>query len=714
MNENLAPWSDLGFAFGIGRFSGSIRTLEKRPDAQDLRSKERAMVAFKDIRLDKISSSNHLAYRPDIDGVRAIAVLLVVIYHAFPNLIPGGFIGVDVFFVISGYLITSIIIRELSAGSFSFIDFYKRRVNRIFPGLLVVLIASLVFGWFALFPDEYMQLAKHVAGGAVFSSNIVLWSESGYFDTTADIKPLIHLWSLGIEEQYYIVFPIFAYLCFRVGFNFLLCVLLMALISFFANIDMVGRDSVFTFFMPHTRAWELLFGSFLACFALKTSNRIPRVGRADSKASAFRNASSVVGLGLVLVPAFLLNRDFLFPGWWAVLPCAGAMLLIHSGESAVVNRLVLSSRPFVWIGLISYPLYLWHWPLLSFPRILEGEIPSATYRAVMIAAAFVLAVGTYLLVEKPLRNVRSPLKAVALLSGMACVGLAGYYMFISAGVPQRLIAKSTEEFNKEFVSAIWEYSSNQDCLTRYDMPGVKDYGWWFCMSSKPVSPDVILVGSSFANHLYPAFANNESMRGNSVLSIGTCSVDIMQSDVEAIDKVSETSPCGSTKAKDQREFIKNLIKTTPSIKYAILSGLHSVQTPETIASIVSYVEFLEGRGIKPIIFIPHVSAYKDLKSCFSRPFKVGSVDGCMVPAGDRDAIAKGFKPLIDEISIKHPGVAFFDQNEMYCGKDGCSLVIDGLPLFRDQYSHYSIYASEKLGRVFSEWAKNNAPGILSE
>ncbi|WP_447742143.1 acyltransferase family protein [Pseudomonas laurentiana] len=672
------------------------------------------MVAYKDLRQDKISAAHNPLYRPDIDGVRAIAVLLVVIYHAFPTLVPGGFIGVDVFFVISGYLITSIIIRGLGAGSFSFIDFYKRRINRIFPALLIVLIASLVFGWFALFPDEYMQLAKHVAGGAVFSSNVVLWGESGYFDTTADIKPLIHLWSLGIEEQYYIVFPILAYVCFRLRFNFLLFVLLLASFSFCYNVNMVGRDAAFTFFMPHTRAWELLFGAFLACFVLKTSHPSSGNGKGRLKSSAFRSVSSVVGLGLVLVPAFLLNKDYLFPGWWAVLPCAGAMLLIHSGEAAVVNRLVLSSRPFVWIGLISYPLYLWHWPLLSFPRILEGEIPSATYRAVMIATALVLAVVTYLFVEKPLRNVRSPLKAVALLSGMACVGLTGYYMFISAGVPQRLIAKSTENFNKEFVSAIWQYSSNQDCLIKYDMPGVKDYGWWFCMSSKPVSPDVILVGSSFANHLYPAFANNESMRGNSVLSIGTCSVDIMQSDVEAIDKVSETSPCGSTKARDQRAFIKSLIEAAPSIKYAILSGLHSVQTPETIAAVVSYVEFLEGRGIKPIIFVPHVSAYKDLKSCFARPFKVGAVDGCFVPASERDAITKGFKPLIDELSIKHPDVAFFDQNDMYCEKDGCSLVVDGLPLFRDQYSHYSIYASEKLGRMFSVWAKDNAPGILSE
>ncbi|MEG0858386.1 MAG: acyltransferase family protein [Pseudomonas sp.] len=672
------------------------------------------MVAYKELRHEKILRADHPLYRSDIDGMRAIAVLLVVIYHAFPSLIPAGFIGVDVFFVISGYLITSIIFKGLESGSFSVIGFYRRRIDRIFPALILVLFVSLVFGWVALFPDEYLQLAKHVAGGSVFSSNLVLWSESGYFDTTADIKPLLHLWSLGIEEQYYIVFPVLAYVCFRLGLNSFLFVAFLAAISFFANVDMVGRDSAFTFFMPHTRAWELLLGASLACIHLNFFNKVSGVTSPSAKSSVFRSVLSVLGLALVLGSAFLMSKDLLFPGWWAVVPCAGAVLIIYAGESAVVNRVILSSRPFVWIGLISYPLYLWHWPLLSFPRIIEGESPSATYRVLMVAAAFVLAVGTYWFIEKPLRKIPSPLKTMALLGGMLCVGLSGYYMYSNSGVAQRPIAKATEDFNKEFVSAIWQYSSNEDCLKRYDMPGVKDYGWWFCMSSKPAAPDIVLIGSSFANHLYPTFANNESMRGNSVLSIGTCSVDIMQSDVDAIDKVSETSPCGSTKAREQRVFIKRLIETTPSIKYAVLSGLHAVQTQETIASIVSYVEFLEGRGIRPIIFIPHVSAYKDLKACFSRPFKFGAVDGCYVSVKERDAIDSGFKPLIDEMAVKHPGVKFFDQNDMYCDSYNCSLVVDGLPVFRDQYSHYSIYASEKLGRIFASWAKENAPGILVE
>ena len=211
-----------------------------------------------------------MGYRPDIDGLRAFAVLSVVAYHAFPETVKGGFIGVDVFFVISGYLIGGIILRDLERGSFSFWNFYSRRIRRIFPALIVVLAGALSFGWFALLPDEYKALGKHVLGGSTFVSNFVLWREAGYFDVEAKAKPLLHLWSLGIEEQFYIFFPLLLWFCFRkkLRISFLIPVLLF--VSFCFNIYLHNSDRTADFYSPLTRVWELFAGVVCAMLATRT------------------------------------------------------------------------------------------------------------------------------------------------------------------------------------------------------------------------------------------------------------------------------------------------------------------------------------------------------------------------------------------------------------------------------------------------------------
>ncbi|MFA6121206.1 MAG: acyltransferase, partial [Sideroxydans sp.] len=203
----------------------------------------------------------HPKYRADIDGLRAIAILAVVGFHAFPTWVKGGFIGVDVFFVISGFLISTIIFGSLSRDAFSFAEFYARRIKRIFPALFLVLVASFVFGWFALLADEYKQLGKHIAGGAGFVSNFVLWGESGYFDNAAETKPLLHLWSLGIEEQFYFVWPLLLWFAWKRRFNLLTIALVVAVVSFALNVFTVRSDPVAAFYSPLTRFWELMVGS---------------------------------------------------------------------------------------------------------------------------------------------------------------------------------------------------------------------------------------------------------------------------------------------------------------------------------------------------------------------------------------------------------------------------------------------------------------------
>jgi len=208
----------------------------------------------------------HPKYRPDIDGLRALAVLSVVLYHAhaFPKVLKGGFIGVDIFFVISGFLISTIIFSGLERGSFSFFDFFCRRIRRIFPALLLVLISCYAFGWFVLLADEYKQLGKHIAAGAGFVSNFVLWTESGYFDAGAETKPLLHLWSLGIEEQFYIVWPLILWWAWKKKFNLFTITLVLAFFSFGLNLAKYRVNGVADFYSPQTRFWELLAGALLA------------------------------------------------------------------------------------------------------------------------------------------------------------------------------------------------------------------------------------------------------------------------------------------------------------------------------------------------------------------------------------------------------------------------------------------------------------------
>src|SRR5262245_40012984 len=306
-------------------------------------------------------------YRPDVDGLRAVAVLAVLAYHAFPSLAPGGFAGVDVFFVISGYLITGIILDDLERGRFTYRNFYWRRIRRIFPALILVLVACLALGWLVLLPDEYAQLGKHVAAGAGVVSNIALWREAGYFDSAAELKPLLHLWSLGVEEQYYLAWPLLL-LLFRRHMGWMIVALGAA--SFALNIWMVGTHPTAAFYLPFTRFWELLAGSYLA-FAVRKENPSPYF--------------SMVGAGLIVLGFILLEPQKAFPGWWALLPVLGAALLIRAGPQGWVNRRVLAHPAMVFVGLISYPLYLWHWPLLTYARIVHGGEPPVAARLGLLA-----------------------------------------------------------------------------------------------------------------------------------------------------------------------------------------------------------------------------------------------------------------------------------------------------------------------------------------
>jgi peptidoglycan/LPS O-acetylase OafA/YrhL len=395
--------------------------------------------------------SSH-SYRPDIDGLRALAVLAVLVYHAFPAAAPGGFAGVDVFFVISGFLISSIIFGGLRQGSFSFADFYWRRVRRLFPALILVLAFSLAFGSLVLLPDEFRALGTHVLAGAGFLSNIVLWREVGYFDGAAELKPLLHLWSLGVEEQYYIVWPLLLFVFSRRPRLLPAMIVAVAVGSFAANLWMTATLQSAAFYLPFARFWELMAGSALAY------RQHYCVGGAR-----LSNAKALTGLALLALSLVLLHPQRAFPGGWALLPVLGTALLVAAGPGAWINRVLLAQPAMVFLGLISYPLYLWHWPLLSFARMVEGGEPPATVRLALLALSLLLAWLTYTLVERKVRFAERPrLKRAAvpaLAASMAAVGFAGLLALQGRLVPQSASVPLLAEISR--AASDWGYDRDR-------------------------------------------------------------------------------------------------------------------------------------------------------------------------------------------------------------------------------------------------------------
>ena len=375
-------------------------------------------------------------YRPDIDGLRAIAVGTVVAFHAFPEWLPGGFIGVDVFFAISGYLISTLILSDLRRGDFSFGEFYARRIRRLFPALTLVLASVFAVGWVWFSADDFRQVGKHIAGGAGFVSNFLLWSESSYFDISAERKPLLHLWSLAIEEQFYLVWPLLLFVASRWRRGPLAMTLALGLASFVASIVMVRIDRTPAFYAPWFRFWEILAGAALACIQSDPVLRPRWLALMTSRTAA--TLVSGAGLLMILLGVALLDSPRVFPGLWAVLPVGGAVLLLASGHTASPIRALLSAAPLVSLGLVSYPLYLWHWPMLSALRMNAEGVPAASIRLVAVCASVILAILTFRFVEKPVRFGTFRADAIPVLSiAMALIAAVGVGTNLKDGFVER-------------------------------------------------------------------------------------------------------------------------------------------------------------------------------------------------------------------------------------------------------------------------------------
>ncbi len=464
-----------------------------------------------------------LEYRPEIDGLRALAVAAVVVFHAFPSVLSGGFVGVDVFFVISGYLITRILAGEAAqTGRISLVDFYARRARRILPALLVVLACVLVFGWFALLASEYKILGRHSYATALFIYNFRLMSEVGYFDQAADLKPLLHLWSLAVEEQFYLIWPLLMMAALRwrrrmAGIAPVFAGVFVAL-SFGYCVVATLLDWQGVYYNPLARAWQLGIGAWLALAELEGNSFGGRV-LAWLRAPKIRWAGEAIGGAMVIGACVWLDRSTLYPGWAALLPSVGAVLLMAcagAGQGGVGR--VLAWRPFVALGLISYPLYLWHWPILSFMRVMEngaGGVPEAWIIG-GVAAAVVLATLTYWAVEHPVR--RRPARSVAgcLVLGLVLVFAAGQVIKERDGFPEREALAASAAMMEQAQRAP---ERDEACVSRVatdsdQKRSVFDY----CLEQLPENAKgrVILTGDSHAHALFAGLADSLGEAGYGV------------------------------------------------------------------------------------------------------------------------------------------------------------------------------------------------------
>jgi peptidoglycan/LPS O-acetylase OafA/YrhL len=399
----------------------------------------------------EVSAAAHLQYRPDVDGMRAIAVLAVIVFHAAPKLLPGGFVGVDIFFVISGFLISGIILRALSRESFSLLGFYARRIKRIFPALIVILVAIWVLGRSVLLSDEFLTLGKHIASGAGFIFNWTLYRDTKlYFG--AITSPLIHLWSLGVEEQFYLFWPLFLLMTWKLPKLQLWAIIAAAVISFVLNVRAISSYPLAAFYLPWNRLWELALGGILAHAQLRLDTRLDSIaGGLTARWSLLKklvhpHVRGFIGLVLILASFAIINEARAFPGWWALGPCVGAFLLISAGPQSWVNRYILSRRTMVFIGLISYPLYLWHWPLLSLAHTADWRDFTPMVKIGAVAVAFGLAALTYKYVERPIRTSQNNMQLARALFAVMIVCLGLGYLTFKTKIPSRQAPANVEQF----------------------------------------------------------------------------------------------------------------------------------------------------------------------------------------------------------------------------------------------------------------------------
>ena len=571
---------------------------------------------------------------------------------------------------------------------------------------------SLAFGWFALLADEFAQLGKHVASSAVFITNFILIDESGYFDNAAETKPLLHLWSLAVEEQFYIVWPFVLWFSRKIKFNLLAVTLLVALLSFYLNLRFVASSPIEIFFLPIGRLWELLSGSILAWLLLyKTEalgqiklrldkfiiNRI-RDREFEADGSATDNLMAFLGILLLAYGVSRLNESLLFPSTWALIPVLGAMLIIASGSKPWVNRVLLMNPVAVWFGLISYPLYLWHWPILSFLQIIEGDAPPRDVRLIAVLVAVIFAWVTYKFFETPIRRQREyALRSWHLVMLLFLVGSAGYSIERSNGVSTR--------------SAVVHYNANLDELNRtvakekecLDFLEIRESNFNYCKVGTIGSEGIVaVIGDSHAHVAFPGISEGLKRYGLTTVLLANSSCPPLVG-----------SPWGRND--DEKRFCTERINEIMS-NVLLLEKLDSViiftrgptywegnepssnknRKPtlgkrEYFLGLQKTIDTLQQKNVDLIYVTENPELKLQSRSCIPRPFNYISSRKCHQALNEVLARQRDYRSELSDIK----GMKVVDANDAFCNeKDICYAVNPQNQLLYADDDHLSVIGSE--------------------
>lgn len=622
-------------------------------------------------------------YRPDIDGLRAIAVLVVVGYHAFPRLFPGGYIGVDIFFVISGYLITDIIFRKMLDGSFTIADFYQRRIRRIFPALILVTFVTFVLGWFYLPPRDLRSLGTNIAGGAIFMQNIVLLGQVGYFDLAAARKPLLHLWSLGIEEQYYIAWPLILLAVRRWGLNAATLTFILIGASFWFNLATMKQSVDLAFYLPFTRAWELLIGSALSIWLITVKDvpiavRItalcervsrwvenglqqvvwaPGSPRRGHLVQGLFATAAIVGLAIAV---HRYSSTTPYPGMFTLVPVAAAAVLLMTSGSWI-NRALLSSRPMVFVGLISYPLYLWHYPLMAYAHILWADKVPMRVMAAAIVASFILAWLTYRFIERPIRysRPRSRTQIAALLAGMVAVGVVGLIADKTGGLPIR-IPQEIRGFMLTGAESTSAWRAGK-CLLGPEQ-GPAEFGSECSGTGK--RPLIFTWGDSYVAALYPGLLHFAEARGYSVAEYAASACAPMVDYVNA-----ERRFC-----KPSNDFIMlKIFELRPEV--VVLHSTWSYNEPDLRIGLQKTVRQLREWNIKKIVLLgPPATWVGEGLSANVLEYFYQNGSRALLPARTKYRSREDWTRPLDEFlqqRAEELGIEYISARKIMCNDDGC-------------------------------------------
>lgn len=430
-----------------------------------------------------------MTYRAEIDGLRALAVLPVILFHAGFEWFSGGFVGVDVFFVISGYLITTILIEDIENNRFSIVGFYERRARRILPALFFVMLVCVPFAWLWMMPSQMKDFSQSLVAVSLFVSNILFWRESGYFDAAAEEKPLLHTWSLAVEEQYYILFPIFLMLAWRFGKNRVFwMIVVMAAISLLLSEWGWRNEATANFYLAPTRAWELFAGSIAAFIVQK---------RGVQK----NGMLAAIGLLAIIFSIFAYDKLTPFPSVYALAPVLGVMLIVLYAEKDTITARLLSNKLFVGIGLISYSAYLWHQPLFAFARIRMLEHPSLLLMSALSLISLLIAYFSWRYIEKPFRN-----KDYITRKEVFKYSIFGIAAFSILGLSSLDATVSKLKFSDKFIDSM-KYQTHwkgwESCALQ--IPSITNGGCKIIDVRN--APELLVIGDSHAGHLAAGFFN---------------------------------------------------------------------------------------------------------------------------------------------------------------------------------------------------------------